>query len=169
MQKAQKPKILINTSSWINVFDIRLHLYLIGNFNVHTTPKVVEEIRDGEDFAQDAKIFMDFVGKKLIRVLEKDEIPDDIRHEISITSGEIELASTAFNNKEYIVLIDDARVYKVLERTGIKYISSVNIVIDACLTGSIDSNEAFLMLDRLRVSINDKSIEKAKDVILKWK
>jgi len=72
-------------------------------------------------------------------------------------------------NEEYIVLIDDARVYRVLERTGIKYISSVNIVMDACLTGSIDSDEAFLMLDRLRISISDKSIEKAKDVILKWK
>ena len=97
MQKAQKPKILINTSSWINIFEIGLHPYLIDSFKVHTTPKVVEEIKEGEDFAQDAKIFMDSVDKKQIQVLQKSKIPDEIRHEISITSGEIELASAAFN------------------------------------------------------------------------
>ena len=52
---------------------------------------------------------------------------------------------------------------------GIKYISSAHIVIDACLTGSIEKEQAFLMLDKLRISISDIVIEKAKDVILKWK
>ncbi|MFZ3169821.1 MAG: hypothetical protein WA130_19590 [Candidatus Methanoperedens sp.] len=88
---------------------------------------------------------------------------------LCITSGEMELASAAFDNGDFIVLIDDARVYRVLERVGIKYISSAHIVIDACLTGNIDKEQAFLMLDKLRISINDNVIEKAKDVILKWK
>lgn len=70
MQKAQKPNIVINTSSWINIFDIGLHSYLTESFNVHTTPKVVEEIREGEDFAQDSQTFMDYVDKKLITVLQ---------------------------------------------------------------------------------------------------
>ncbi len=169
MYRAQKPKILINTSSWINIFEIGLHPYLIESFKVHTTPKVVEEIKEGEDFAQDAKKFIYFVDKKQIQVLQKSKIPEEIRHEISITSGEIELASAAFNDSDFIVLIDDARVYRVLERVGIKYISSVHIVIDACLTGSIGKEQSLLMLDKLRISISDKIIEKAKDVILKWK
>jgi len=169
MQKAQKPKILINTSSWINIFEIGLHSYLIESFNVHTTPKVVEEIKEGEDFAQDAKTFKDYKDRKLIQVLHIKNVPDKIRHEMSISSGEIELASTAFNERDFIVLIDDARVYRVLERVGIKFISSVNIVIDACLTGSIDKKQAFEMLDKLRISIGDEAIDKAKDVIVKWK
>jgi hypothetical protein len=135
MPKAPKPEILINTSSWINIFEIGLQSYLVESFKVHTTPKVVEEIK----------------------------------HEISINSGEMELASAAFNDGDFIVLIDDARVYRVLERVGIKYISSAHIVIDACLTGSIEKEQAFLMLDKLRISISDNVIEKAKDVILKWK
>ena len=94
---------------------------------------------------------------------------EEIRHEISINSGEMELASAAFNDGNFIVLIDDSRVYRILERAGIKYISSVHIVIDACLTGSIEKEQAFMMLDKLRVSISDNVIKKAKDVILKWK
>lgn len=69
MPKAPEPEILINTSSWINIFEIGLHSYLVGSFKVNTTPKVVEEIREGEDFAKDARIFMDFVDKKRIRVI----------------------------------------------------------------------------------------------------
>ncbi len=109
MQKAQKPEILINTSSWINIFEIGLHSYLVDAFKVHTTPKVLEEIKEGEDFAEDAKIFMEFVNKKQIQVLQKSKITEEIRHEISITSGEIELASAAFNDSDFIVLIGDAR------------------------------------------------------------
>lgn len=169
MPKAQKPKILINTSSWINIFEIGLHSYLVESFKVHTTPKVVEEIREGEDFASDAKIFKDFVDQKLIQLILKSKIPEEIKHEISITSGEMELASAAFNDSDFIVLIDDARVYRILERVGIKYISSAHIVIDACLNGRIGKEQAFLMLDKLRISISDNVIEKAKDVILKWK
>lgn len=72
-------------------------------------------------------------------------------------------------NKTAIKEYYDARVYRVLERVGIKYISSAHIVIDACLTGSIEKEQALLMLDKLRISISDNVIEKAKDVILKWK
>ena len=67
------------------------------------------------------------------------------------------------------MLIDDARVYRVLERVGIKYISSAHIVIDAYINASIEKEQAYLMLDKLRISISDKIIEEAKDVILKWK
>src|SRR5659263_44359 len=169
MPKAPKPKILINTSSWINIFEIGLHSYLVESFKVNTTPRVVEEIRVGEDFAPDARIFMDFMDKKLIQVIQKSKIPEEIKHEISINSGEMELASAAFIDGNFILLIDDARVYRVLERVGIKYISSTHIVIDACLSGSIEKEQALLMLDKLRISISDNVIEKAKDVILKWK
>ncbi len=169
MPKAPKPEILINTSSWINIFEIGLHSYLVESFKVYTTPKVVEEIREGKDFAPDARIFMDFMDKKHIQVIQKSKIPRELKHEISINSGEMELASAAFNDGDFIVLIDDARVYRVLERVGIRYISSAHIVIDAFITGGIEKKQALLMLDKLRISISDSVIEKAKDVILKWK
>ncbi len=60
----------------------------------------------------------------------------------------MELASAAFNDDDFIVLIDDARVYRVFVRVGIKYISSAHIIIDACLTGRIEKEQAFLMLDK---------------------
>ena len=47
--------------------------------------KWFEEILVGEDFAQDTKIFMYFVDKKQIQVIQKSRIPEEIRHEISIT------------------------------------------------------------------------------------
>lgn len=169
MQQNRKPEVLINTSSWINIFEIGLNTYLIENFNINTTPKVVAEIKEGEDFSSDAKIFKNYIEQKSIHVLNVNDVPDKIKHEISISSGEIELASVAFNEKDFIVLIDDARVYRVLKRVGIKYISSVHIVIDACLNNTIDKATAFKMLDKLSISISDAAIKKAKDVIIKWK
>jgi len=42
--KIQKSKIIVDTSSWINVFRVDLTSYLIENFSVLVTPKVNEEI-----------------------------------------------------------------------------------------------------------------------------
>ncbi len=166
MNKVPPPRILLNTSSWINIFEIGLHSYLIENFDINTTPKVVEEIKEGEGFAQDAGFFKNYIKKKRIQIIRKSEVPDKIKHEISISSGEIELASTAYYNKEFILLIDDSKVYRVLDRIGIKYISSVNIVIDASITGNINQQQAFEMLDKLKISFNDEAIDKAKEVII---
>jgi len=166
MNKFPAPKILINTSSWINIFEVGLHSYLIKNFDIITTPKVVEEIKEGEGFAQDAEIFRNYIDKERIQIIQKSKVPDEIRHEISISSGEIELASTAVNNRDLIILIDDSKVYRVLERIGIKYISSVNIVIDASITGHINKKQAFEMFDKLKKSFSDEAINKAKDVII---
>jgi len=140
--------------------------YLIENFDINTTPKVVEEIKEGEGFAQDAEIFKNYIHKERIQIIQKSKVPNEIRHEISISSGEIELASTAYNNRDFIILIDDSKVYRVLKRIGIKYISSVNIVIDASITGNINKKQAFEMLDKLRISFSDEAIDKAKDVII---
>ena len=63
-------------------------------------------------------------------------------------------------------MIDDSKVYRVLERIRIKYISSVNIVIDASITGNIDKKQAFEMLDKLKKSFRDEAINIAKDVII---
>jgi predicted nucleic acid-binding protein len=166
MNKVPAPKILVNTSSWINIFEVGLHAYLIENFDINTTPKVVEEIKEGEGFARDAEIFKNYIDKERIQIIQKSKVPDEIMHEISISSGEIELASTALNNRDFIILIDDSKVYRVLERIGIKYISSVNIVIDASITGHINKKQAFEMLEKLRISFSDEAINKAKDVII---
>jgi hypothetical protein len=40
----KKPKIIVDTSSWINVFRVDLTSYLIENFYILVTPKVNEEI-----------------------------------------------------------------------------------------------------------------------------
>jgi hypothetical protein len=50
----QKPKIIVDTSSWINVFRINLTSYLIENYYVFVTPRVNDEILEGKGFAEDA-------------------------------------------------------------------------------------------------------------------
>ena len=55
--KMQKSKIIVDTSSWINVFRVGLTSYLIDHFSVLVTPKVNEEILEGKGFAEDAKLF----------------------------------------------------------------------------------------------------------------
>ena len=85
MNIVHAPRILLNTSLWINIFEIGLHSYLIENFNIITTPKVVQEIKEGEGFAQDAGFFKSYIEKKRIQIIRKSEVPDEIRHEISIS------------------------------------------------------------------------------------
>ncbi len=55
--KMQKLKIIVDTSSWINVFRVDLTSYLIENFYVLVTPKVNDEILEGKGFAEDANLF----------------------------------------------------------------------------------------------------------------
>jgi predicted nucleic acid-binding protein len=154
-----KPKILLNTSSWINLFETGLSSYLFNWFEVTTTPKVFDEIMDGLDFAEDAKTFKKYFDAKSINILQKISIPDQIKHEISISSGEIELVAAALNNDDFIIVIDDSKVYRILERVGIKYISSVHIVIDAYLTGHIDKKQALKLLEKLRICFKDETID----------
>ena len=45
--KTQKMKIIVDTSSWINVFRVDLTNYLIENFYIFMTPKIEEEILEG--------------------------------------------------------------------------------------------------------------------------
>ena len=47
-------------------------------------------------------------------------------------------------------------------RFNLKYISSANIIIDACLTGRIDRDEAYRLLEILRKVLKDEVIDKAK-------
>jgi hypothetical protein len=72
--KIQKSKIIVDTSSWINVFRVDLTSYLIENFSVLVTPKVNEEILEGKGFAEDVKLF-EKLSTELRKVL-KDEVID---------------------------------------------------------------------------------------------
>lgn len=64
-----------------------------------------------------------------------------------------------------MVLIDDSKVYQVMERFNLKYISSANIVIDAYLTKKINKDEAYRLLEVLRKILKDEVIDKAKEVL----
>ena len=62
-----RPKILLDASSWINLFDVDIHEYLVNDFDVCTTSKVIEEIRHCGHFAEDSKVFESFVEHKLVK------------------------------------------------------------------------------------------------------
>ena len=85
---------------------------------------------------------------------------------VSITSGEIELAACAFADSSFIVLPDDGKVYRIMEKVGINFISSVNIVVDAYFTQHHDKKQAHAMLEKLRISFSDDVIDKAQEVIV---
>ncbi len=113
-------------------------------------------------------MFGDFVDRKLVKIIYDVTIPHELKHEMSITSGEIELAACAFYDDSFIVLLDDVKVYRVMERVGIKFISSVNIVVDAYLTQHLDKKQAHAILEKMRISFRDDIIDKAQEVI-GWK
>ncbi len=161
----QKIKIIIDTSSWINVFRVDLTNYLIENFSVLVTPKVKEEILEGKGFAEDADLFEKLSTEGNIRIVKPKTIREEIKHEISVSSGEIESIAYAMERGDCIVLIDDSKVYHVMDRFNLKYISSVNIMIDAYLTEKINKDKAYKLLEILRKVLKEEVIDKAKAVL----
>jgi predicted nucleic acid-binding protein len=129
------------------------------------TPRVSDEILEGKEFAEDSVPFEEAAKKENIKVDTPKTIPGEIKHEISISSGEIEIIAYAIEIKDCIVLIDDSKVYQVMDRFNLKYISSANIVIDAYLTARINKDEAYRLLERLRKALKDRVIDKAKEVL----
>jgi predicted nucleic acid-binding protein len=163
--KMQKSKIMVDTSSWINVFRVDLTSYLIENFYVLVTSKVNEEILEGKGFGEDAKLFVKLSTEGNIQIVKPKTIQEEIKHEISVSSGEIEIIAYAMERGDCIVLIDDSKVYQVMDRFNLKYISSANIIIDACLTGKINKDEAYRLLEILRKVLKGEVIDKAKAVL----
>ncbi|NQE46628.1 hypothetical protein C5S31_11465 [ANME-1 cluster archaeon GoMg2] len=163
--KMQKLKIVVDTSSWINVFRVDLTSYLIENFSVLVTPKVNEEILEGKGFAEDAKLFEKLSTEGNIQIVKPKTIQEEIKHEISVSSGEIEIIAYAMERGDCIVLIDDSKVYQVIDRFNLKYISPANIIIDAYLTETINKDEGYRLLEILRKVLKDEVIDKAKEVL----
>jgi len=161
----QRSKIIIDTSSWINVFRVDLTSYLIENFYVLVTPKVKEEILEGKGFAEDANLFEKLSTQGNIRIVKPETIQEEFKHEISVSSGEIESIAYAMERGDCIVLIDDSKVYQVMDRFNLKYISSANIVIDAYLTEKINKDKAYKLLEILRKVLKEEVIDKAKEVL----
>lgn len=161
----KKSKIIINTSSWINVFRVDLINYLIENFCILVTPKVNKEILEGKEFAGDAKLFEKLSNERNIKIVSPKMIQEEIKHEISISSGEIEIIAYAMEREDCIVLIDDSKVYQVMDRFNLKYISSATIIIDAYLTEKINKEEAYRLLEVLRKVLKDEVIDEAKEVL----
>ena len=163
--KTQKTKIIVDTSSWINVFRVDLTNYLIENFYIFMTPKIEEEILGGKGFAEDAELFEKLSDEGHIRIVSPKIIPEKIKYEISVASGEIEIIACAMEREDCVVLIDDSRVYRVMDRFDLKYISSANIIIDAYLTARIDKDETYRLLEVLRMVLRDELIDKAMEVL----
>lgn len=65
----KKPKIIVDTSSWINVFRVDLTSYLIENFYILVTLKVNEEILEGKGFAEDVELFEKLLNEKHIQIV----------------------------------------------------------------------------------------------------
>lgn len=151
----KKPKIIINTSSWINLFRVDLTNYLIGNFYMLVTPKVNKEILEGKGFAEDARLYEKISDEGHIQIVSPKIIQKEIEHEISISSGEIEIIAYAMEREDCIVLIDDSKVYQVMDRFNLKYVTSANIIIDAYLTERINKDEAYRLLEILRKVLKD--------------
>ena len=161
----QKPEIIVDTSSWINVFRIGLTSYLIENYYVFVTPRVNDEILEGKGFAEDANLFEKHINARHIQIVSPKTIQEEIKHEIRVSSGEIEIIAYAVERGDCIVLIDDSKVYRVMDRFNLKYLSSANIIIDAYLMEKINKDEAYRLVGILREVLKDEVIEGAMEVV----
>lgn len=147
------------------MFRVELIDYLIENFYIFMTPKIKEEILEGKGFAEDVELFEKLSNEGDIQIISPKIIPEKIKHEISVSSGEIEIISCAMERKDCVVLIDDSRVYRVMDRFGLKYVSSANIIMDAYLTAMIDKEETYRLLKVLKMVLRDEVIDKAMEVL----
>ncbi len=119
-----KPKIVVDTSFWINIVSLGLDRYLIKYFDVYFVSKVEKEILDDNEFKMYDSIDMEQYSKskdmKSIIIKDPRNISKKLIDNLQHNSGE--LYSTALAIEEEMILATD-------DKGAIEFCSRINIPI----------------------------------------
>ena len=135
-----KPKALLDTSFWINIYHLGLTDKLSDLFDViYITPRIYDEIEVGKAYnSGDVSLFEDMLecGKiKLIGVDEEGVV--GMRNYVNSSSGEAELLSALIREPTLVLLIDNSDVFWFMEQKDLTYLTTANIVITLFATGHL--------------------------------
>ncbi|MEA1906556.1 MAG: hypothetical protein U9N12_06350 [Euryarchaeota archaeon] len=140
-----KPKALLDTSFWINIYHLELTNKLSDLFDViYITPRIYDEIVVGKAHnSSDVSLFEDMLecGKiKLIGVDEESVIK--MRNYVNSSSGEAELLGALSREPTLVLLIDNSDVFWFMEQKDLTYLTTANIVITLFATGHLTHSES---------------------------
>ncbi len=140
-----KPKALLDTSFWINIYHLGLTDKLSDLFDViYITPRIYDEIEVGKAYnSGDVSLFEDMLGCGRIELMRVDEESVmGLRNYVNSSSGEAELLSALIREPTLVLLIDNSDVFWFMEQKNLTYLTTANIVITLFATGHLDYAES---------------------------
>lgn len=140
-----KPKALLDTSFWINIYQMGLTDKLSDLFDlIYITPRIYDEIEVGKAYnSGDVSLFEDMLGCgriELTRVDEESVI--GMKNYVNSSSGEAELLSALVREPTLVLLIDNSDVFWFMEQKDLTYLTTANIVITLFATGHLAYSES---------------------------
>jgi len=140
-----KPKALLDTSFWINIYHLGLTDKLSDLFDViYITPRIYDEIEVGKAYnSGDVSLFEDILGRGKIELTGVDEeAVMGMRHYVNSSSGEAELLSVLIGEPTLVLLIDNSDVFWFMEQKDLTYLTTANVVITLFATGNLAYSES---------------------------
>ncbi len=167
-----KPKALLDTSFWINIYHLGLTDKLSDLFDViYITPRICDEIEVGKVYnSGDVSLFEDMLKCGKIELMGVDEESVmGVRHYVNSSSGEAELLGALVREPTLVLLIDNSDVFWFMEQKDLTYLTTANIVITLFATGHLAYSESRACLQDLygvlKKSVVDRAIQTLEKIL----
>ncbi len=164
----KKQKLVIDTCFWINIVNLKLHLFLIEYFEIYVTFKVEKEILNENQSkiydTYDMEVYKEL--KKIIKIKEPKENNLKNIENLQKDSGELYSIFLTIEEKG-IIGTDDNEVIEYCNKNNVKYINSVYFVIFLYKQKKITLNHTNNYLDLLTNKIKQKYIDVGKEYLKK--
>lgn len=165
-----KQKLVVDTCFWINIVDLKLHLFLIEYFEIYFTPKVEKELLNETETkiydTYDMEVYKELKLKKIIKI--KEPIIKEIKHFENLQKDSGELHSFFLTIEEKgIIATDDNGAIDYCVKNKIDYINSVFFVIFLYKQRKITLDNANNYLNLLTNKIKQKYIDIGKEYLKK--
>jgi len=127
-----KPKLVVDTSFWINIVSLGLEKYLIDVFELYIVSKVEKEILDESEYklydSEDMEIFNIYKSKGIIRVKNPINISKKLIDNLQIDSGELYSIALVMESN-LIIATDDGGAIEFWESNNINLMNSVKFIL----------------------------------------
>jgi hypothetical protein len=166
----KKQKLVIDTCFWINIVNLKLHLFLLEYFEIYFTLKVEKEILNETEAkiynTYDMEVYKELKFKKIIKL--KEPTIKKIGHYENLQKDSGELYSVLLTIEERgIIGTDDNGAIDYCDKNNVDYINSVYFVIFLYKQKKITLNDANNYLNFLTNKIKQKYIDVGKEYLKK--
>ena len=160
-----KPKIVIDTSFWINVVYLGIDNYLLNYFNLYVVSKVEKEILDESDYkiydSEDMEIYSKLKDRGLITIKNPQKLSKRVLDDLEVDSGELYSIELAIE-ENMIVATDDKGAVTFSNKNNLIMITSIDFILKLYIDKIISIDTVLYYFNLLEKKIKPKYIEEGR-------